>query len=65
VFVFAEALSISAEDAYRAWDRGQPAVPVPAYFAYGRERDLTGFLAIRPMPLPCSKTPAEPPEPRL
>lgn len=31
----------------------------------GRERDLTGFLAIRPMPLPCSKTPAEPAGPRL
>lgn len=55
---------MSVEDAHRAWTHGQPAVPVPAYFACGRKRDLTGSLAIHPMPLPCSKTPAEPPEPR-
>jgi hypothetical protein len=29
----------------------------------GRARDLTGFLATRPKPLPCSKTPAEPARP--
>jgi hypothetical protein len=28
--------------------------PFPACCARGRVRDLTGFLAIRPMPLPCS-----------
>ena len=44
---------------------GQPAFPFPACCARGRERDLTGFLAIHPMPLPCSKTPAEPAGPRL
>ena len=33
---------------------------LPACCARGRVRDLTGFLATRPMPLPCSKTPAEP-----
>ena len=64
MFVLAEALPMSMEDAHRAWTHGQPAVPVPAYFACGRKRDLTGSLAIHPMPLPCSKTPAEPPEPR-
>jgi hypothetical protein len=40
-------------------------VPFPACCTRGRVRDLTGFLAIRPMPLPCSKTPAEPTRPRL
>jgi hypothetical protein len=65
VFVFAEALPISAEDAHRAWDRGQPAIPVPACLARGRKRDLSGSLAIHPIPLPCPKTPAEPSEPRL
>ena len=42
-----------------------PAFPVPACRARGRERDLTGSLAIRPMPLPCSRTPVEPKRPRL
>ena len=37
----------------------------PARRARGRERDLTGSLAIRPMPLPCSGTPVEPRKPRL
>jgi hypothetical protein len=37
----------------------------PACRARGRERDLTGSLAIHPMPLPCSRTPAEPTRPRL
>jgi|GEM_PF-627721 len=47
------------EDAHQAWNRGQPAVPVPACFARGRKRELSGSLAIHPMPWPCSKTPAE------
>ena len=34
-------------------------------YSRGRVRDLTGSLAIHPMPLPCSKTPAEPTRPRL
>ena len=63
MFVLAEALLTGVEDAQRGLGQcGQPAVPVPACCARGRERDLTGFLAIRPMPLPCSKTPAEPTE---
>jgi len=33
---------------------------LPAYRTRGRVRDLAGFLATHPMPLPCSKTPAEP-----
>src|ERR1700722_5851735 len=38
----------------------------PACRARRRERDLTGSLAIRPLPLPYySKTPAEPPRPRI
>lgn len=44
---------------------GQPALLCPACCARERERDLTGFLATHPMPLPCSKTPAEPARPRL
>lgn len=56
---------MNAEDAHQAWNRNQPAVPVPAFIKCGRKRDLTGSLAIRPIPLPCSKTPAEPPGPRL
>jgi hypothetical protein len=32
---------------------------------HGRVRDLAGFLATHPTPLPCSKTPAEPTRPRL
>ena len=43
----------------------QPAFHCPACCTRGRVRDLTGFLAIHPMPLPCSKTPAEPTRPRL
>jgi hypothetical protein len=65
VFVLAEALPLGVEDAQRAWNRDQPAVPVPAISHVDAKRDLTGSLAIHPMPLPCSKTPAEPPEPRL
>jgi len=64
-FVLAEALLASAEDAHQARDIGQPASHLPACCARGRERDLTGFLAIHPMPLPCSETPAEPAGPRL
>ena len=63
--------SCSPKRSRRAWRKlvrpgtiGQPASLCPACCARGRERDLTGSLAIHPMPLPCSKTPAEPPEPR-
>ena len=36
---------------------GQPVCPVPAY-AHGHARDLSGFLALHPIPLPGSQTPA-------
>jgi hypothetical protein len=44
------------------WSAG---VPLPAVSVRGRERDLSGCLAIHPMPLPCSSTPAEPANPHL
>ena len=62
--MLAEALPTDAEVAAGPGTFDQPVFRVPACRARGRERDLTGSLAIRPMPLPCSKTPAEPPSPR-
>jgi hypothetical protein len=37
---------------------GQLVLRVPACRAHGRERDLSACLAIHPVPLPCSETPA-------
>jgi hypothetical protein len=42
----------------------QPVPLVPVLSVRGRERDLSCFLAIHPMPLPGSQTPAGSPEPR-
>ena len=39
--------------------------PIAGLLSRGRERDLPGSQAIRPMPLPRSRTPAEPTIPRL
>src|SRR6266516_2855953 len=39
--------------------------PTAGVLPHGRERDLPGFQAIRPVPLPRSTTPAEPTIPRL
>ena len=64
-FVLAEALPVSVEVAQQAWAFVQPACPFPACCTRGRVRDITGSLAIHPMPLPCSGTPAEPTRPRL
>jgi hypothetical protein len=64
-FVFAEALPMRAEVALQAWDDGSAGVPLAGIIRAGRVRDLSGFLAVHPMPLPCSKTPAEPTGPRL
>ena len=61
----AEALLTGLEEARQAWNTWSAGVPCPACRTRGRVRDLTGFLALRPMPLPCSKTPAEPTKPRL
>src|SRR4051812_33889778 len=41
-----------------------PRRPTSGCSARGRERDLTGFLAIHPVSLPWSQTPAESPAPR-
>src|SRR5207237_7072999 len=60
VFVFAEALLTSAEEARHAWAIWSAGVPCPACCTRGRVRDLAGFLATHPTPLPCSKPPAEP-----
>src|ERR1700733_9416428 len=39
--------------------------PVSGVPTRGRVRDISGFLAIHPIPLPCSQTPVEPTRPRL
>lgn len=39
--------------------------PIAGLFSRGRERDLPGSQATRPMPLPRSRTPAEPTFPHL
>ncbi len=36
---------------------------VPAFSVRGRKRDLSGCLAVHPVPLPCSTTPAGPTSP--
>jgi hypothetical protein len=61
----AAALLTSPEEASQAWNTWSAGVPYPACRTRGRVRDLTGFLAIHPMPLPCSKTPVEPARSRL
>ena len=43
----------------------QPATRIAGLLPRGRERDLPGFQAIHPVPLPRSTTPAEPTTPRL
>src|SRR5215469_11644393 len=63
VFVFAEALLMGSEEAHQAWNTCSAGVPYPAGYTRGRARDLAGFLATHPKPLPCSKTPAEPARP--
>jgi hypothetical protein len=51
--------------ACRAGVIGQPATRTAGEIARERERDLPGFQAIHPVPLPRSTTPAEPTIPRL
>src|SRR6516164_1102695 len=60
-----KALLVSSEETPQARNPWSAGVPSPAYCTRGRVRDLTGSLAIHPMPLPCSKTPAEPTGSRL
>ena len=51
--------------AFRARVIVQPATRSAGLLARGRERDLPGFQAIHPVPLPRSRTPAESTIPRL
>src|SRR4029453_11180445 len=51
--------------AFQARVLGQPATRLASLLARGRRRDLPGFQAIDPVPLPRSTTPAEPTTPRL
>jgi hypothetical protein len=54
-----------SEDAFQAGVIVQPATQAAGLLSRGRERDLPGSQAIRPVPLPRSRTPAEPTTPRL
>jgi len=53
------------EGAFQAGVIVQPATRIAGLLPRGRERDLPGFQAIHPVPLPRSTTPAEPTTPRL
>src|SRR5262249_19653005 len=59
VFVLAEALLMSPEEAHLAWTPCSAGGPYPACCTRGRARDLTGSLATHPKPLPCSTTRAD------
>jgi hypothetical protein len=54
-----------SKGAFRAGVIVQPATRTAGLLSRGRERDLPGFQAIHPVPLPRSATPAEPTIPRL
>ena len=62
--MLAEALPLSVEVARRPGTLFSRQSLSPAWRTRGREWDLSGFLALHPMPLPCSKTPAESARPR-
>src|SRR6516162_7105776 len=62
---WSQSAPVSSEETPQARNPWSAGVPSPAYCTRGRVRDLTGSLAIHPMPLPCSKTPAEPTRSRL
>jgi len=64
-FVSRNLRSQQAGGAFQAGVIVQPATRTAGLFARGRKRDLPGFQAIRPVPLPRSTTPAEPTIPRL
>jgi len=64
VFVFAMALPQRRRSALGPGAFGQPVSPLRRP-ARGHARDLSGFLALRPTPLPGSPTPAGPAGPRL
>ena len=54
-----------SKGAFRAGVIVQPATRTAGLLSRGRERDLPGFQAIHPVPLPRSATPVEPTIPRL
>ena len=58
LFVSAEALPMTAEVIIGPGIVVQPASQAPAFSVRGRKRDLSCSLAIHPMPLPGSQTPA-------
>src|SRR6201987_5141192 len=58
------ALPEGRRGAFRARSIVQPTTPSVSLLSRGRERDLSGSQAIHPVPLPRSKTPAEPTIPR-
>ncbi|MEY9279756.1 hypothetical protein ABH994_005420 [Bradyrhizobium yuanmingense] len=58
VFVFAYALPMLAKSVIGPGALLRPVLRTG--FPHGHERDLSGFLVTRPVPLPCSETPAEP-----
>ena len=57
--------SQKSEGAFQAGVIVQPATQAAGLLSRGHERDLPGSQAIRPVPLPRSRTPAEPTTPRL
>ena len=57
VFVLAEALPMRRRSAIGPGVFGQPVSPLRR-LARGHARDLSGFLTVRPIPLPGSQTPA-------
>ena len=64
-FVLAAGAPARSEGTFRAGVIVQPATRTAGLLPRGRERDLPGSQAIRPMPLPRSRTPAESTIPRL
>ena len=63
VFVLATGAPDRAEVPIGPGVFGQPVSPLRR-LASGHAQDLSGFLAVHPIPLPCSKTPAGPTGPR-
>ena len=64
-FVFRSLRSRKAEGCFPGRGHCSTGDPIAGVLPHGRERDLPGFQAIRPVPLPRSATPAEPTIPRL
>jgi len=65
LFVLAEALLTGVEAARQAWNSWSAGVPWSGLLRPWTRTGSHSSLAIRPMPLPCSRTPVEPKRPRL